>query len=252
MADYRRHNVHILQARQDLTGLRVLEIGGNPRGGTARMLLECGAREVVVTNRPGNARDVRIDEQVELRIADARLLHEVFPPESFDAAFGVAVAEHIPEPEAWTASLARVLKPGATAVVQGGPIWSGPRGHHVWVSIDGRDYHFSKPGNPLDAWDHLLHDESGLIEKLVRDKGLSLAHAMAIGAWVYRSPEMNRIPFSALLKGMGASGMNVVDVVENIHIRPDATLKARLADSPLGPDERYEISGATFILRAAG
>jgi SAM-dependent methyltransferase len=247
--DYRRHNVELLHARCNLRGCRVLEIGGDARGETARMLLDCGAKEVIVTNRAHGVRNVRIDERIELRVADARALHEAFPPDSFDAAFGVAVAEHIPDPELWTGSLARVLKAGSIALVHGGPIWSGPHGHHVWVSRDGVDYHFSKPDNPLSPWQHLLHDERSLTEALVREKGLPSTHAEAISAWVYRDTNINRISYSALVSRLGNSGISVVEVLDNIFLRPDATQAARLSASPLGADERYEVSGAAFILR---
>lgn len=250
--DYRRHNVELLHARCDLRGKRVLEVGGDARGETARMLLDCGAREVVVTNRAHGVRNARIDERIEFRVVDARALHQAFSPASFDAAFGVAVAEHIPEPELWTGSLVRVLVPGATALVHGGPIWSGPHGHHVWVSRDGRDYHFSKPGNPLAPWQHLFHDERSLAEALIRDKNLPPSHAEAISAWVYRDPNINRIPYSALVRRMGASGMIVAEVIDNIYRRPDEVEEARLATCSLGPDERYEVSGAAFVLRTTG
>ena len=249
--DYRRHNVGLLHARHDLTGRRVLEIGGDARGETARMLLDCGAREVIVTNRAHGVRNARIDERIELKVADALHLHDVFPANSFDAAFGVAVAEHIPAPELWTASLAKVLAPGAAALIHGGPIWSGPHGHHVWVTMDGHDYHFTKRENPIEPWQHLLHDEKGLVEALVSGKGLPRAHAEAIGAWVYRDTNINRIPFSALLARMGGHGMVVAEVIENIFRRPDAQMMNSLSAGPFGAEERYEITGAAFFLRKA-
>lgn len=247
--DYRRRNVELLHARCDLRGRRVLELGGDARGETARMLLECGAREVVVTNRAHGVRNSRIDPKIELRVVDARSLHEAFEPGTFDAAFGVAVAEHIPDPEAWTGSLAQVLAPGAVALVHGGPLWSGPHGHHVWVAIDGIEYYFSKPGNPLAPWQHLLHNEPGLIEALVTDKGLPRSHAEAIAAWVYRSDNINRISFKQLTRRLGGSGLMVEDAITNVYRRPDEAMLMRLAAGPLGPDERYEVSGAAFVLR---
>lgn len=247
--DYRRHNVELLHARCDLRGKRVLEIGGDARGETARMLLDCGAREVVVTNRAHGVRNARLEPRIELRVVDARALHEAFDPASFDAAFGVAVAEHIPDPEAWTGSLAQVLAPGAVALVHGGPLWSGPHGHHVWVSIDNAEYHFSKPGNPLAPWQHLLHDEPGLVEALVAEKRLPRSHAEAIASWVYRTDNINRISFNQLMRRLGGAGLAVEDAVTNIYRWPDDALRARLAQGPLGPDERYEVSGAAFVLR---
>jgi SAM-dependent methyltransferase len=247
--DYRRHNVELLHARCDLSGRRVLEIGGDARGESARMLLDCGAREVIVTNRAHGVRNARIDPRIELRVVDARSLHEAFEPGTFDAAFGVAVAEHIPNPEAWSGSLAQVLAPGALALVHGGPIWSGPHGHHVWVSMDGAEYHFSKPGNPLAPWQHLLHDEQGLVEALVTDKNLPRSHAEAIAAWVYRSDNINRISFNQLVRRMGGSGLQVEDAITNIYLHPDEATRRKLAEGALGADERYEVSGAAFVLR---
>jgi hypothetical protein len=210
--DYRRHNVELLHARCDLSGRRVLEIGGDARGESARMLLDCGAREVIVTNRAHGVRNARIDPRIELRVVDARSLHEAFEPGTFDAAFGVAVAEHIPNP-------------------------------------DGAEYHFSKPGNPLAPWQHLLHDEQGLVEALVTDKNLPRSHAEAIAAWVYRSDNINRISFNQLVRRMGGSGLQVEDAITNIYLHPDEATRRKLAEGALGADERYEVSGAAFVLR---
>jgi hypothetical protein len=70
--------------------------------------------------------------------------------------------------------------------------------------------------------------------------------------FVYRGRNINRIPYSALLRGLGAGGLTVAETLPVIRRRPDAALLARLAETPLGPAERYEISGAVFVLRAGG
>lgn len=249
---YREDTVAALAQRTDLRGRRVLEIGGDARGETARLLLAAGAREVVVTNVGHGIADGAAEPGILFRRADARALHEHFPPGAFDAAIGIAVAEHIPEPARWTASLARVLAPGALAAVHGGPIWSGPAGHHCFAQVEGRSYRFSDNSNPIRPWEHLLHDAASLARVLVEERGLPPPDAEAIVQFVYRGRNINRIPYSALLRGLGAGGLTVAETLPVIRRRPDAALLARLAETPLGPAERYEISGAVFVLRAGG
>lgn len=247
--DYRRHNVDLLRQHGDIAGKRVLEIGGDARGDTARMLIEAGAREVVVTNAGHGIVTGRLSDAITFRKVDARRLHEAFLPGAFGAAFGVAVAEHIPDPAGWVASLARVLAPGAPALIHGGPIWSGPHGHHVWVSVEGTDYRFTDKSNPLDAWDHLLHDQASLIEHLVSQKALPRAHAVAIAHGVHVDLNINRVSFNQLCAAMGGGDMALAETFPNIYRRPDAAMAARLGATVLGPDERYEVSGAAFLLR---
>ncbi|MEO3475446.1 methyltransferase domain-containing protein [Roseomonas sp. CAU 1739] len=247
--DYRRHNVDLLRQHGDIASKRVLEIGGDSRGETARMLLEAGAREVVVTNVGHGISTGQLSEAISFRKIDARRLHEAFPPGHFDAAFGVAVAEHIPDPAAWTESLAQVMAPGGHALVHGGPIWSGPHGHHVWVSIEGVDYRFTDKSNPLAAWDHLLHDQVSLAAYLVAEKAMPASHAAAVAHFVYVDANINRVPYSRLCAEMGSGGMALAEVYPNIYRRPDAAMAERLAASPLGPQESYEVSGAAFLLR---
>lgn len=249
---YREDSVAALLRRADIRGRRVLEVGGDARGETARLLLAAGAREVVVTNVGHGIARAADEPGIRFRRADARALHEHFPPGAFDAAIGVAVAEHIPEPAAWTASLARVLAPGALAAVHGGPIWSGPAGHHCWAQVEGRSYRFSDRSNPVRPWEHLVNDDASLVRLLVEQRGLPPADAETIAQHVYHGPNINRIPYSALLEGLGAGGLAVVETLPVIRRHPDPALLARLARSPLGPAERYEISGAVFLLRAGG
>ncbi len=128
-------------------------------------------------------------------------------------------------------------------------MWSGPHGHHVWVNKDGASYRFSDKTNPLDPWAHLLYDEDSMIPYLVEEKNLPESHARAIVHWVYKDPNINRISFNKLVAGMGSNGMKMAEVVPNIYRRPDEAMQARLAKSPCGPDEHYEISGAAFVLR---
>lgn len=250
--DYRRSNIELLGAHCDILGKRVLEVGGDSRGMTASMLLELGAGEVVVTNVGHGITDGQVSEKIVFRKVDARELHTAFPEGHFAAAFGVAVAEHIPDPAAWTDSLSKVLAPSGRALIHGGPIWSGPHGHHVWAKVDGVTYQFNDKTNPLEAWDHLLHDRASLIAYLIVDKKLPRSHAEAIARWVYEDKNINRVSYTQLVDAMGSGGMKVLNTFPNIYRAPDETMKARLAKTVLGSSERYEISGAAFLLEQRG
>jgi SAM-dependent methyltransferase len=103
-------------------GERVLDVGCG--AGTAELILSAlqpgGVHFVGVDLVPARLRDARraMREQgiaAELATADAARLP--FAAESFDAAFAVAVLQHVPKPRAVIDNLRRVLRPGGRLVL---------------------------------------------------------------------------------------------------------------------------------------
>jgi SAM-dependent methyltransferase len=244
---YRQEAVQYLADRVDLRGRRVLEVGGDAEAIVAKEMLEHGAAEVVVTNIAFPKAGLRIAEGIGAMQVDARRLETAFGHNSFDVCFGVAVMEHIPDTPEWIASMMRVLRSGGHICVHGGPIWSGPHGHHVWV-IDAEDeVRFSNSSNPIPHWSHLL-GEDFLGDALI-SKGLPYRTIRKICDWVYRSKNINRAPYSKLMNDIKASGAKLIDVQDRIFQRPSEEMDRLLRLSAWGPKERYEVSGVTVLLQ---
>jgi SAM-dependent methyltransferase len=110
------------EALMPQAGERVLDVGCG--AGTAELILSAlqpgGVHFVGVDLASARLRDARraMREQgvaAELAAADAAALP--FAPATFDAAFAVAVLQHVPKPRAAIAALRRVLKPGGRLVL---------------------------------------------------------------------------------------------------------------------------------------
>jgi SAM-dependent methyltransferase len=121
-------------------GKDVLEIGGSQSGESAEPFLKDGAASVTVTGLDRVADKEFVSGQLRFLRADALSLSSVFRPGSFDVLYGLSIVEHIPTPEVLLDEVYRVLKPGGVAYFEGNPIWSSPKGHHLWVSNWGGPY----------------------------------------------------------------------------------------------------------------
>ncbi len=132
------------EALMPQAGERVLDVGCG--AGTAELILSAlqpgGVHFVGVDLVPSRLRDARraMREQgvaAELATADASRLP--FAPATFDAAFAVAVLQHVPAPRAVIAGLRRVIRPGGRLVLaepdNGARYWfSDPAsGHEVFA-----------------------------------------------------------------------------------------------------------------------
>jgi ubiquinone/menaquinone biosynthesis C-methylase UbiE len=162
-----QHSAHrVLSRYTSFKGKAVLEIGGAQSCDSAHPFIQDGADQVVVTGL-----DHITGEQqgllpgLSIMRADALDLSSIFPPNSFDIVYGLSILEHIPCPSRFIEEVYRVLMAGGICYLEGSPLWSSPKGHHIWLSASyspsTANYFFSGwPGiestNPLSDWSHLL------------------------------------------------------------------------------------------------
>ena len=231
---------------RSLAGATVLEIGADADNISAQLLLDAGARRVISTNyRPNWPNET--NGAIERRHVDARILPDAFEGQSIDIVFGVAVLEHINGLAEFFAGSAKVLKPGGLFHVHGGPIWSSSKGHHVFVKGEAMHYRFGVPdANPIPNWAHLVSTVTTLAELLVA-KGIPRGDAEKIGAYVYEGEEINRVGYRTMCETFLASPLKLIEQRDNAFDSPPDDLLVAIEHGCFGGQQRYDVSGITFV-----
>ena len=201
----------VLSRYTSFEGKDILEVGGAQSCDSIYPFLKDGATSAVVTGL-NHISDEQVSKDYNLRVlrADALKLSSVFKPCSFDVIYGLSIVEHIFQPKTFLEEICTLLKPGGFAYFEGNPIWSSPKGHHLWIATWGgayqnkttANYLFSEwPGqastNPLPDRSHLLMTASQMGEYLA-EKKIPSGDIECIIDWVFRSDEINRINMSEI------------------------------------------------------
>jgi ubiquinone/menaquinone biosynthesis C-methylase UbiE len=203
---YQKRELDYLNHYCDYTGMKILEIGGNPSCSVAKEFLNRGAQKVITINNKDNLPYGKFSDRCEFVKADARKME--FEAESFDIVFGVAVLEHILELDEVLEEINRVLNKNGFAFLHGGPLWSCARGHHLWIHVDGTAYKFND-NNPIPPWHHLIYNKSEMREFL-ESKNISSAHTEKILNWVYNVPNINRYYYEDYIRFFEESVLSMV------------------------------------------
>jgi SAM-dependent methyltransferase len=250
----------VLSGHMTFEGRDVLEIGGAQSCESMYPFLEGGAASGVVSGL-GHVTEESKSDRYNLRVirADGLRLHEVFQPDSFDIVYGVSIVEHVPCPAIFVEQIHSVLRPGGIAFIQGGPLWSSPKGHHLWVSPTMEAYrdkataHYSfakKPHlgatNPLPDWSHLLMSPEEMSNYLSR---LSIPHSdiECIIDWVFEASTINRLTFEQIAEAYTNSRLTVLEVIADKVEVPDlaqAALRERF-----GMDQAWGICNVQYVLK---
>lgn len=196
---------------------QILEVGGSQLGEAAQPFLNDGAANIIITGLDHISEEKTASERLQIRRANALSLTDVFEPNSFDIVYGLSIVEHIVSPRIFLDQLHAVLKPGGVAYLEGDPLWSSRRGHHLWVATWGGDYQhkasanylFSeypnrKSTNPLPDWSHLLMDHDQMGEYL-STKEVPRGDIECILDWVYRSDQINRLSMAEIAEAYSTS-----------------------------------------------
>lgn len=231
-----------------LSGATVLELGADLDGVSAQMLVDAGARRVISTNLDEEWRGT-VDDAVERHHLDARKIADAFEPGSIDIIFGVSLLEHIDGLEAFFAGARQTLSKNGLFYAHGGPIWSSSKGHHVIVKTDRAEYRFGMPErNPIHDWAHLFHTEESLAAVLVA-RGVPVSDAQVLSEFVFRSPEQNRLGYRSICERFAASGFTLIEQLDNAFKPPPPDILDAIERGPYGGEERYDVSGITFVAR---
>lgn len=233
---------------RDFRGATVLEIGADKDGFSARMLAEAGAARVISTNFGENWPEGS-DGVVERRRLDARAIAQSFSEGSIDIVFGVAVLEHIDGLDRFFAGARHALRADGILYAHGGPIWTSAKGHHLGLIGEAKHYRFGNPEtNPIRDWTHLVLGKHGLAEDLVA-RGVPRIDAETIAAQIYEAPDRNRLGYRSICDAFGSSGLDLIERFDNAFKQPPPELLVEIQRGPWGGQERYEVSGVTFVAR---
>lgn len=238
---------------------KVLEVGGSQSCNSAYPFIKDGAASVVVTGLDHISQEqTNKDCNLSILRADALKLSSIFEPNSFDVVYGLSIIEHIPSPKVFLDQVYTVLKTGGLAYFHGNPIWSSPKGHHLWVATWGGDYKnratanylFSEhPGeewtNPIPDWSQLLLTPDQM-KKYLTEKSIPSSDIRCIIDWVYSSQEINRLDISKIAKAYTNSKLTVLEANTN---RIDVPHDIKLALwKQYGDSVDYGICGLTYVL----
>ena len=248
-----------LSRYSSFNGKNILEIGGAQSCDSAYPFLMDGAASAIVTGLD-HISEEKISEEYNLRVmrADALRLTSIFEPNQFDVVYGLSVIEHIPTPKAFLDQVYSILRPGGLAYFEGDPIWSSPKGHHLWVATWGgpyknrtsANYLFSEwagatSTNPLPDWSHLLMTPDQMTEYLAKES-IPVKDIDCIIDWVFHSNEVNRIDMTRIAEAYTNSGLVVLEANSTRVDVPSNTLadlRRRYGD---GID--YGVNGVTYVL----
>lgn len=107
---------------------------------------------------------------------------------SFDVIYSTDCFEHVGDFSAVIQECFRVLRPGGVLFSKFAPIWSGPKGHHAWVEVDGSVHTFNDGIVP--DWQHLIGDDKAFWSSVCARTDAAVADAVT--EYSLRSGDLNR------------------------------------------------------------
>ena len=150
----------------DLNGKVVVEIGSDRHLIMARLCVANGAKRVVTCNCVAWTIQDECPDTVESYACD--FVDLALEPHSVDVIFGIALLEHITDYPAVMEKIRLLLKPEGRVYLQGEPLWTSPRGHHLdLMNEEGTEAQYSFYGNnPIPHWSHLVLTPEEMAETL--------------------------------------------------------------------------------------
>lgn len=214
---YYRHYMASIEESYGFAGKQVMEIGADVNLQCALSAIKLGAKEVWAAN-PRIVVDKPPIESIHIlkELGEETKLEN----EKFDLIYGFALLEHVLHPRELAAEVARLLKPGGHAYLSGSPLWLGPRGHHVYLTVNGRDYHF--PDEKLFApWEHLIYDNLQDFAVAMRNR-IPDEDIGAVYTWVYESDIISRLSMDDIVNAFkNESRLKIKSYVRNTLEKPN-------------------------------
>lgn len=242
VAAYQAQALSQLIARVDLTGKRVLEVGGSnlPRELIFGLL---GAREWVSVDiiaegryqllqqsahyqregiEPLNACSSLIGTRQYL-ILDGAIEHAGdLPTGYFDVILSITSLEHILALPLALSQMKRLAVPGGYIFTYHGPIWSAYCGHHIWVDSE---INFNVPDSIPD-FGHLLYRPPEMFDILRSRFGEHRAEQAVLQ--IYHQPRINRLFYEDYLAYFNLAGFMDVEAAPYALREVPRDLQARL------------------------
>lgn len=174
----------------------VVEIGSDLLLQTANIIKGLGAKKVLCFNPCFTDKVVSNNKDIVVYKKDGR--YTELPDESVDVVFAIALVEHLEDPIKLAQEIKRILKPNGIAYIQGNPIWTCYRGHHVYAELPEKSYYFHTETNPFNDWEHLFYENDKEMEKGLLEKGLPEEHARFIANQIMNSDMISRLTASKI------------------------------------------------------
>ena len=191
-------------------GKRVLEIGSDTQLQAAQAMLRLGAREVVAVN-PG-FRKQTLEMHVPGITPVACPAEDLpYPDGSFDIIFGVALLEHVHNPQALALKCSKLLdgKHGF-CFLQGSPVWTSPQGHHIICRLGDQEIRPDR-NPPLEDWQHLCLETHDTAISAFCQRGFSHEEAVFLARKLLDDQHISRkVPTEILEEFVNLEGMTVL------------------------------------------
>ena len=259
--EYILDSLAILQTRVSLRGARILEMGGSLPSQFVIDVLGAAAW-VCVDDRSswirkmGGSRPAGVAvTELELRHLEAgwssfdSSVHDI--PELADGALDLVVSfaalEHIPCVPKLLRRINSLLRPGGSAWLLVGPIWTGHRGHHIFPQdYPGYARETSELLDRLEPWHHLLVDPMELYEWVQGYWGASFADV--VHSSVYESTRINRMSYSDYQRAIALSGMSVV-AFQAWDLAPELQSHLERVQARFPHQKGFEVNGFHVLLQ---
>lgn len=119
-----------------------------------------------------------------------------FEDGAFDAVVSLAVLEHLGDVRAGLQEMKRITRHGGDVLVQFGPAWSSPYGHHLYAKAG--DTHLDFTSWQMPAFIHLLCSRED-IEQFYLANGYSRSDVNSVLQWFYEADHINRVMYDDYL-----------------------------------------------------
>jgi SAM-dependent methyltransferase len=229
-----------------VVGQTVLQIMPMPSLDAAKLLRARGAARVIVASAyPGRN---EVADGVETLLAAPQRVAEMVGEEAVDAVLAYNLLDKLDDIPAVMTAICRVLKPGGVCLLQGQPIWTSSRGHHLLAGRAGVLARFWDESNPIPLWGHLY-----LTEEEMRHELAAAGHPEDIVTaaidWAFKSRLINRVPRRRIIDEVWAGPLLVKNFWETADEKPDATALSRIREGAWwDPEEDYGTRDLTFVL----
>ena len=185
----------------NVNGKQVIEIGANGDLSVAKTWFQwSGKRVIVVTPDPELHSGALDEKKIELILRPGE--DSGLPDGCCDLIYGCAVLEHIQDYPGFFRECFRLLRPGGTVLLHGGPHWFSRVGHHLFVVNNEMDYRFNG-NNPIPDFGHLYLSQKQM-DSCLENQGVPVLHREAIIYQVYQSDMLNRASFEDIVKSFQA------------------------------------------------
>jgi len=187
-----------IHGRYDFKGKTVCEIGADINLECAQAAIKLGAKSVCAVNP-----NIVPEKSPHKRLTIIKDLGENLNSKvKFDLIYGVALLEHVLNPEDLARKVFELLKKNGKAYLQGNPFWTGKDGNHHWVTKNPstRIYRFTDVDTVFDNWYHLTFPSKDDFAEYMLSKNVPQKDIIPLYKNVFEHPHISRLTPTEVIK----------------------------------------------------